>query len=202
MRQRRGEPQTIDEYINSSTATFQTQLFEATGLSETNEPHTIVLTTVAGERGNFNFDYFEVISVDESSVDDTVQSPGNTTYYLDSSAPADGLSAEAAFDSLEDVNNVTFAPGDKIMIKAGSEFRGQLYPKGSGSADAPIVIDMYGEGEKPLIDGDGRYSDAPTFRDTVATPTRPPSATRARSAREARPSTCATSSTGRSTTSA
>lgn len=162
-----GDPQTIDEYINSSTATFQTQLFEATGLSETNEQHTIVLTTVAGEKGNFNFDYFEVISVDESSVDDTVQSPGNTTYYLDSSAPADGdgLSAEAAFDSLEDVNNVMFAPGDKIMIKAGSEFRGQLYPKGSGSADAPIVIDMYGEGEKPLIDGDGRYSDAPTFRD-------------------------------------
>ena len=41
-------------------------------------------------RTNFNFDYFEVISVDESSVDDTVQSPGNTTYYLDSSAPAAG----------------------------------------------------------------------------------------------------------------
>ena len=59
-----------------------------------------------------------------------------------------GKSADTAFDSLEDINGIEFAAGDEILIKAGSEFRGQLYPKGSGSEKDPIVIDMYGEGGK------------------------------------------------------
>lgn len=162
-----GEPQEIDEYIDSSTAQFKELLYENLELGETNESHTIVLTTLEGERSNFNFDYFEVISLEEVVEDDYIQSEGNTTYYLDSSAApdGDGRSEDTAFDSLEDINGIEFAAGDKILIKAGSEFQGQLYPKGSGSEEAPIVIDMYGEGEKPLIDGNGRYSDAPTFRD-------------------------------------
>ena len=162
-----GEPEEIDEYIDSSTAQFQQQLFEALNLSADNEQHTLILTTVEGERSNFNFDYFEVISLEEVVEDDYIQSEGNTTYYLDSSAApdGDGRSEDTAFDSLEDINGIEFAAGDEILIKAGSEFQGQLYPKGSGSEEAPIVIDMYGEGEKPLIDGNGRYSDAPTFRD-------------------------------------
>ena len=162
-----GVPKEIDEYIDSSAAQFQQQLFEALNLSADNEQHTLVLTTVGGERSNFNFDYFEVISLEEIVEDDYIQSEGNTTYYLDSSAAPDGngKSADTAFDSLEDINGIEFAAGDEILIKAGSEFRGQLYPKGSGSEKDPIVIDMYGEGEKPLIDGNGRYSDAPTFSD-------------------------------------
>lgn len=162
-----GEPQEIDEYIDSSTAQFKELLYENLELGETNESHTIVLTTLEGERSNFNFDYFEVISLEEVVEDDYIQSEGNTTYYLDSSAApdGDGRSEDTAFDSLEDINGIEFAAGDEILIKAGSEFQGQLYPKGSGSEEAPIVIDMYGEGEKPLIDGNGRYSDAPTFRD-------------------------------------
>lgn len=162
-----GEPQEIDEYIDSSTAQFKELLYENLELGETNESHTIVLTTLEGERSNFNFDYFEVISLEEVVEDDYIQSEGNTTYYLDSSAApdGDGRSEDTAFDSLEDINGIEFAAGDEILIKAGSEFQGQLYPKGSGSEEAPIIIDMYGEGEKPLIDGNGRYSDAPTFRD-------------------------------------
>ena len=162
-----GVPKEIDEYIDSSAAQFQQQLFEALNLSADNEQHTLVLTTVGGERSNFNFDYFEVISLEDVVEDDYIQSEGNTTYYLDSSAApdGDGKFEDTAFDSLEDINGIEFAAGDKILIKAGSEFQGQLYPKGSGSEEAPIVIDMYGEGEKPLIDGNGRYSDAPTFRD-------------------------------------
>lgn len=158
----------ITEYINSSSPQFQYKLFEALNISEENAEHTLVLTTVDGDQTNFNFDYFEIISV-ETVEDEPVytQSPGNTTYYLDSSAQdgGTGLSEESAFDSLDDINGISFAAGDKILIKAGSEFAGQLYPKGSGSAEAPIVIDMYGEGEKPLIDGDGRYSNAPTWKD-------------------------------------
>lgn len=83
-----------------------------------------------------------------------------TTYYLDSSigkSDGDGLSPENAFDSLEDVNSMTFQPGDQILIKAGTQYTGTLWPKGSGCEGYPIVIDMYGEGDKPLIDGNGAY---------------------------------------------
>ena len=54
-----GEPEVIDEYIDSSTAQFQQLLFEALNLSADNEQHTLILTTVEGERSNFNFDYFD-----------------------------------------------------------------------------------------------------------------------------------------------
>lgn len=68
-----------------------------------------------------------------------------TNYYLDSNInkkDGDGLTPENAFDSLEDINSKTFQPGDKILIKAGSKFTGTLWPKGSGCAGYPIVIDM------------------------------------------------------------
>ena len=160
-------PQEVDEYIDSATAQFQTQVFEQLDLSTENATHTIVLTTLAGDRTNFNFDYFEVIRIREEEDPTWTVSPGNTIYYLDSQAAegGNGLTEATAFDSLDDINNIQFAAGDQILIKRGSVFLGQLYPKGSGSEDAPIIIDAYGEGEKPLIDGNGRYSNAPTKND-------------------------------------
>lgn len=83
-----------------------------------------------------------------------------TNYYLDSNiskTDGEGLSPDDAFDSLDDINERVFQPGDKILIKAGSKFIGTLWPKGSGCAGYPIIIDMYGQGDKPLIDGDGAY---------------------------------------------
>ena len=82
-----------------------------------------------------------------------------TVYYVDSqsgSDAADGTSEKTAWKSLDKVNSIVFQPGDQILFKAGSVFVGHLHPAGSGVEGAPVVIDMYGDGAKPMIMGDGR----------------------------------------------
>ncbi|MHC4912004.1 MAG: right-handed parallel beta-helix repeat-containing protein [Planctomycetota bacterium] len=54
---------------------------------------------------------------------------------------------------------MTFTPGNKILFKADSNYTGQLKPQGSGTQGKPIVIDMYGDGNKPRIDGEGLVLD-------------------------------------------
>ncbi len=80
-----------------------------------------------------------------------------TTYYVDSAGGVDGnngTSTSTPWKTLTKVNNTTFQPGDFILFKAGGVWTGttQLNPKGSGTTNNPIVIDMYGTGSKPLID--------------------------------------------------
>lgn len=77
-------------------------------------------------------------------------------YYVDPATGGDsnsGLSNREAWGSLEKVNSTVFLPGDRILLKRGSIFDGQLYPKGSGAEGKPIIIDAYGQGNKPLING-------------------------------------------------
>jgi alpha-L-fucosidase/lysophospholipase L1-like esterase len=85
-----------------------------------------------------------------------------TTYYVDSSRGNDtksGKSKGSAWRTLDKVNATTFQPGDKVLLKAGSTWTGQLWPKGSGSNVRPIVIDKYGSGPKPVIHGAGLYQE-------------------------------------------
>lgn len=127
-----GEPiEDISEYIDSSTPQFQQKLLSL-DFGDENKEHTIVFTTKETSKNNFNFDYFNIIRAE--AVPGVIVSPGDTTYYLDSSAQdgGDGKTEATAFESLEDINNIQFAPGDKILIKRGSTFIGQLYPKGNG----------------------------------------------------------------------
>ncbi len=94
-------------------------------------------------------------------------SEGGTTYYVDSESgddPNSGTSHTQAWRSLERVNTTVFAPGDKILFRAGTRYVGQLRPQGSGKAGAPIAIDMFGEGPKPRIDGEGRYGETVLLR--------------------------------------
>ena len=82
---------------------------------------------------------------------------GNT-YYLDSENGDDnnsGTKASKAWKSLSNINEKTFEPGDRILLKAGGKWSGELRPKGSGEEGNPIIIDMYGKGDKPLIAGSG-----------------------------------------------
>jgi len=58
------------------------------------------------------------------------------------------------------VNGVEFGPGDRILFRAGATFSGRFHARGSGRADAPIVVDRYGEGDKPLIAAEGKFHEA------------------------------------------
>jgi hypothetical protein len=92
-----------------------------------------------------------------------VHSPGNMSYYIDSAHgddQHDGTTPEKAWKTLDRVNGILFEAGDRILLKAGSVFSGQLAPWGSGKESAPIIIDRYGEGELPRINAGGRHHEA------------------------------------------
>ena len=79
-------------------------------------------------------------------------------YFLDSQTGDDsnnGLAAASAWRTLAKVNGHLFQPGDRLLLRAGSVYSGQLKPLGSGTAGDPIRVDLYGEGPKPRIDGGG-----------------------------------------------
>lgn len=80
------------------------------------------------------------------------------SFYVDSQNGDDwndGRSPETAWKTLEKINKVVFEPGSKILLKAGSIWTGQLKPGGEGKKGAPNIIDKYGDGPLPLIDGKG-----------------------------------------------
>lgn len=79
-----------------------------------------------------------------------------STYYVDSVAGSDtnvGTVSSAPWKTLTKVNTVTLTAGSRILLKAGSVFANQyLDLTGSGAFGAPIVVDRYGAGARPLID--------------------------------------------------
>ncbi len=86
-----------------------------------------------------------------------------TVYYVDSASGDDGnlgTSVGTAWRSLPKVNATTFLPGDRILFKSGGVWTGQLWPKGSGTPEHPIVIDKYGGDALPIINGAGLAEDA------------------------------------------
>lgn len=86
-----------------------------------------------------------------------------TVYYVDSRNGNDastGTSPDAAWKTLDRVNATTFQPDDQILLRSSSVWRGQLWPKGSGTQGRPIRVGMYGGGVKPVLNGDGLVEDA------------------------------------------
>lgn len=86
-----------------------------------------------------------------------------TTWYVDGGRGSDenrGTSMRLPFKTLEKLNSMVFEPGDRILFRAGTSYRGQFEPKGSGNVGAPILVNMYGEGDKPRIEGRGEKQHA------------------------------------------
>ncbi len=81
--------------------------------------------------------------------------PAVTSFYLDCAAASDGNGTKSRpWNTLAKVSTTTFKPGDRILFKRGTSCKGILEPLGSGTASAPIVIDAYGTGPQPIIDGE------------------------------------------------
>jgi len=81
------------------------------------------------------------------------------TWYVDASNGNDlheGNSPLTAWRSLENINKVTFQPGDSILFNAGEKWYGVLSPQGKGNEGSPIIIDRFGSGPRPEIHGQGR----------------------------------------------
>jgi hypothetical protein len=90
--------------------------------------------------------------------------PGSgVNYYIDSESGNDnnkGTSPKSPWKSVDRVNTVPYNPGDHILFRANSYFTGHLWPKGKGDQETPIIVDKYGEGEKPIINAGGFYNEA------------------------------------------
>ncbi|MCA9170870.1 MAG: right-handed parallel beta-helix repeat-containing protein [Planctomycetales bacterium] len=69
---------------------------------------------------------------------------------------AAGTSETTAWRSLARANQVTLAPGDRLLLERGSEFNGTLIVAAQGSSTQRIVIGAYGNGDLPRIDGAGK----------------------------------------------
>lgn len=83
----------------------------------------------------------------------------STSYFVDSIAGDDsnsGTSMAAPWKTLNKIDATTFSPGDAVLLKSGSLWTGQLWPKGSGTRLHPILIGKYGGEVKPVINGTGQ----------------------------------------------
>jgi hypothetical protein len=97
------------------------------------------------------------------SPDPARTAPPSTSYFVDPFAGSDstsGTSETTAWRTLKKINTLTFLAGDRILFKSGGVWTGQLWPKGSGTAEHAIVIDKYGGDVLPVINGSGLAEDA------------------------------------------
>ncbi|WNR42885.1 CBM96 family carbohydrate-binding protein [Paenibacillus roseipurpureus] len=77
-------------------------------------------------------------------------------YYVNSVTGSNanaGTSTGSAWADFTNVNNTTFLPGDRILLARGSSWNSMLNPKGSGNSTSRIIIDAYGSGAAPKVNG-------------------------------------------------
>lgn len=126
------------------------RLKKATGILMT---LVLILSTVLTPAG-----VLSVFAAGENAVEPDREIVAGVTYYVDAQNGDDGNSGRSkaeAWKSFSNVNATRFWPGDRILLKAGCVWNEQLFPKGSGSPGSNIVIDRYGEGARPVINGMG-----------------------------------------------
>jgi hypothetical protein len=93
------------------------------------------------------FIFFQTACSDNNSV----------CYYFDAIGGDDsnnGTSSGKAWKNLEKLHGIILNPGDRVLLKRGEVFYGELEISARGIAENRIYVDAYGEGiEKPCIIG-------------------------------------------------
>jgi len=85
-----------------------------------------------------------------------VAADGGSVYYVDPVSGNDarrGDSAAGAWRTLEQVNGFPLEPGDTVLFRRGSTWRGGLHLTEDGTADQPITVGSYGTGAAPVLAG-------------------------------------------------
>lgn len=85
----------------------------------------------------------------------------NSTYYIDAEGGSDmanGKTPQTAWKTLRKLESVFLQQGDQILFKRGNIFRGSIFLKIIPGATQITRIDAYGEGERPVLDAEGRES--------------------------------------------
>lgn len=82
-------------------------------------------------------------------------------YYVDSNTGDDNNEGteELPLKSLKVLHDKVLNPGDRILLKAGSSYNGldaELKFQGSGTTEKPIYVGSYGEGARPVLNGEGK----------------------------------------------
>lgn len=77
-------------------------------------------------------------------------------YHLDCQAAVSGDGSDASpFNSLGDAGNMSLGPGDRLLLRRGSNCAGLLAPQGGGSEGDPVTVGAYGIGADPRVVGTG-----------------------------------------------
>ncbi|KAA8915809.1 hypothetical protein TRICI_002019 [Trichomonascus ciferrii] len=78
------------------------------------------------------------------------------TVYVNCEGSGNNAGTEAdPYTSLEKASSHELSAGDTLAFKRGSTCKGVLRPKGSGTEGNPIHITSYGDGDLPVINGQG-----------------------------------------------
>ncbi|MFJ7934607.1 discoidin domain-containing protein [Sporosarcina sp. NPDC096371] len=81
-------------------------------------------------------------------------------YYISSqngNNNSDGKTAAKSWETLEKLKEVELQPGDRVLLESGSVFNDFIHLRNvHGTAENPIIITSYGEGNKPVINGNGQ----------------------------------------------
>ena len=90
------------------------------------------------------------------NIDNVIVDP--QAYYIDAvdgNDANDGKTPQTAWKTLTKLNSITVNAGNKLLFRTGQTWQGQLEIKNNGTAENPIVIGKYGEGNNPVISAVG-----------------------------------------------
>ena len=161
------EIDTLDEaeYTDDSWAAFQAVVAEAKEFKENAADDT-------KQR-----DIRQMIAALEDAMENLIsihEPTGDVTYYVDAENgddSNDGTSPETAWKTLAKASSIRqLKEGGSILLKAGSVWNGeQLTVRNAQGTEAnPVVIGSYGDGAKPVINGNGANWDADTKEELAA----------------------------------